>query len=72
MTKRLTACGLVLTALVLLAGVFASQSEAAAPQKVKLQIQTPYPTSFPYVQRVVKMWQRIKAEGDACIIGLSC
>jgi TRAP-type mannitol/chloroaromatic compound transport system substrate-binding protein len=60
MTKRLTAFCLVTAALVLLAGMLAPPLEAAAPQKVKLQIQTPYPTSFPYVQRVVKMWQRIK------------
>ena len=61
MAKRLTALCVMMAALILLAGMFVSASEAAAPQKVKFQIQTPYPTSYPYVQRVMKMWQRIKA-----------
>lgn len=61
MKGRLIACWLLVAALTLL-GVPTLAPEATAAQKtVKLQIQTPYPTSFPYVQRVAKMWQRIKA-----------
>jgi len=60
MKRRFTACCLVV-AIVCLTGVFALPSDTAAGQRVKLQIQTPYPTSFPYVQRVTKMWQRIKS-----------
>jgi TRAP-type mannitol/chloroaromatic compound transport system substrate-binding protein len=50
-----------MAALVLVAGgILWCAADATAGQRVKLQIQTPYPTSFPYVQRVAKMWQRIK------------
>lgn len=50
----------IVLVLVLLSGLFVLPGTVSAAEKtVRLQIQTPYPTSFPFVQRVVKMWDRI-------------
>jgi TRAP-type mannitol/chloroaromatic compound transport system substrate-binding protein len=63
MKRRLVLWSVLVATLTLLLGVPTLPPEASAAQQkvVKLQIQTPYPTSYPYVQRVIKMWQRIKA-----------
>jgi len=60
MKGRLVAGYLLVTVLALVLGL-PPEAPAAQHKAVKLQIQTPYPTSYPYVQRVIKMWQRIKA-----------
>jgi TRAP-type mannitol/chloroaromatic compound transport system substrate-binding protein len=51
--------------LALLTGLFVLPGIVSAEQKtIRLQIQTPYPTSLPFVKRVADMWDRIKVMTD--------